>query len=130
MPKNKGGKALSSSSNNNDGKNKKSSQGSEENASSKLKPANHVKVRHILCEKQSKINEAYQKLQAGESFSSVAEHYSEDKARQGGSLGWMSRGSMVGAFQEKAFAQPIGKFSEPFKSQFGYHILLVEDRKA
>lgn len=39
--------------------------------------------------------EAYEKLQAGESFASVAEKYSEDKARQGGSLGWQVRGQMV-----------------------------------
>lgn len=61
----------------------------------KLKTANSVKVRHILCEKQGKITEALEKLNAGESFASVAEKYSEDKARSGGSLGWMVRGSMV-----------------------------------
>ena len=61
----------------------------------KVKAANHVKVRHILCEKLSKLQEAEAKLEAGESFSSVAEKYSEDKARSGGSLGWMTRGSMV-----------------------------------
>jgi len=88
-----------------------------------------VKVRHILCEKHSKIMEAYEKLKAGEAFDKVASAYSEDKARQGGSLGWMVRGSMVGPFQERAFSQSIGKYSEPFKTQFGYHVLLVEDRQ-
>eukprot|EP00727_Mastigamoeba_balamuthi_P004793 m51a1_g14311 putative peptidyl-prolyl cis-trans isomerase nima-interacting 4-like (122) ;mRNA; r:493305-493775 len=97
--------------------------------SGKVKPANHVKCRHILCEKQGKITEALAKLQEGQSFASVATAYSEDKARDGGNLGWMARGSMVGAFQERAFAQPIGKYTEPFKTQFGWHILLVEDRK-
>jgi len=103
---------------------------SESSGEEKVKAANHVKVRHILCEKHSKIQEAYAKLQEGDSFASVAEKFSEDKARQGGSLGWMARGSMVGEFQEKAFSQPIGKISDPFKTKFGYHILLVEDRKA
>jgi len=98
-----------------------------------------VKVRHILCEKQSKLFEAQKHLQgytdddgnkvAPKSFATVAETYSEDKARQGGSLGWQSRGQMVGAFQDKAFSQPIGVPSEPFKTQFGWHILLVEDKK-
>ena len=95
----------------------------------KVKPANHVKCRHILCEKQGKIMEALEKLKAGQSFASVAQAYSEDKARDGGNLGWMARGSMVGPFQERAFSAPIGKYTEPFKTQFGWHILLVEDRK-
>lgn len=100
-----------------------------------LKPANSIKVRHILCEKQSKCLEAMALLKTGQSFSSVAEKFSEDKARQGGSLGWMSRGSMVGAFQEAAFAlqpstadKPIYT-DPPIRTQFGYHIIMVEDRK-
>lgn len=48
-------------------------------------------VRHILCEKQSKILEALEKLRNGVSFDKVATEYSEDKARNGGSLGWMTR---------------------------------------
>lgn len=46
-----------------------------------------------------KILEALQMLKDGNSFASVAEKYSEDKAKQGGSLGWLARGGMVGAFQ-------------------------------
>ena len=102
---------------------------------SKLKTANAVKVRPILCEKQGKALEAIALLKAGQSFSSVAEKYSEDKARQGGSLGWMSRGSMVGAFQEAAFKltpsssdRPIYT-DPPVKTQFGYHVIMVEERK-
>lgn len=79
---------------NNNKKNKEEKNEKSEN-SQKLKTANHVKVRHILCEKQSKIEEVYKKLQQGESFDSLAREYSEDKARHGGSLGWMARGSMV-----------------------------------
>lgn len=78
-------------------------------------------------------------MDAGVAFATVAEKYSEDKARQGGSLGWMARGkkskkktknkinsnmnvgSMVGPFQDKAFEQPIGQYSqEPVKTKFGY----------
>lgn len=79
---------------------------------------------------QSKIMEALQKLQEGQNFAEVAKNYSEDKARQGGDLGWKNRGEMVGPFQDAAFAQPIGVYtSTPVKTQFGYHIILVEDRK-
>ncbi|KAI9031177.1 hypothetical protein DFJ74DRAFT_698619 [Hyaloraphidium curvatum] len=91
-------------------------------------------VRHILCEKHSRIMEAMEKIKAGERFDKVAEAYSEDKAKAGGSLGWMVRGSMVGAFQEAAFAlkpstcdKPV--MAGPVKTQHGYHLIMVEDRK-
>jgi NIMA-interacting peptidyl-prolyl cis-trans isomerase 4 len=53
-----------------------------------------VKVRHILCEKYSKIQDALAKLKEGVPFAEVAKQYSEDKARHGGDLGWLVRGSM------------------------------------
>ncbi|CAO3638296.1 unnamed protein product [Cunninghamella blakesleeana] len=68
---------------------------------SKLKAANSIKVRHILCEKHAKVMEAMSKLKEDNMrFDKVAEQYSEDKAKAGGSLGWMTRGSMVGTFQD------------------------------
>lgn len=103
--------------------------------SSKLKTANALKVRHIMCEKQGKILEALAALKEGQSFSAVAEKFSEDKAKAGGSLGWLARGNMVGPFQEAAFnlqpstaASPIYT-DPPVKTKFGYHIIMVEDRK-
>ncbi|KAI8921016.1 hypothetical protein PhCBS80983_g02234 [Powellomyces hirtus] len=101
----------------------------------KLKAANALKVRHILCEKHSKCMEAMGKLKEKVSFDKVAEQFSEDKAKAGGSLGWMVRGSMVGAFQDAAFAlQPstVGNpiyTDPPVKTNFGYHIIMVEERK-
>uniref|UniRef100_A0A663EIB9 Peptidyl-prolyl cis-trans isomerase n=2 Tax=Accipitriformes TaxID=2558200 RepID=A0A663EIB9_AQUCH len=92
-------------------------------------------VRHILCEKQGKAMEAMEKLKSGQRFSEVASQYSEDKARQGGDLGWMTRGSMVGPFQEAAFALPVSSMDKPVytdppvKTKFGYHIIMVEGRK-
>ncbi|XP_030751096.1 peptidyl-prolyl cis-trans isomerase NIMA-interacting 4 isoform X2 [Sitophilus oryzae] len=94
-----------------------------------------VKVRHILCEKQGKCLEALEKLKAGQKFPEVAAAYSEDKARSGGDLGWMTRGSMVGPFQEAAFALPISSVNNPIytdppvKTKFGYHIIMVEGKK-
>ena len=92
-----------------------------------------VKVRHILCEKQSKSLEALAALQAGGKFNEVATQFSEDKARSGGDLGWMTRGSMVGPFQDAAFALPNSTVGNPnyvqVKTKFGYHILMVEDKK-
>lgn len=108
-----------------------------------------VKVRHILCEKQSKALEAMERLKTGEGFNQVAVNFSEDKARSGvglimisllyrifqGDLGWMTRGSMVGPFQDAAFALPISSISNPIytdppiKTKFGYHIIMVEAKK-
>nr|XP_039325288.1 peptidyl-prolyl cis-trans isomerase NIMA-interacting 4-like [Saimiri boliviensis boliviensis] len=74
---------------------------------------NVVKVRHILCEKHGKIMEAMEKLKSGMRFNEVAAQYSEVKARQGGDLGWMTRGSMVGSFQEVAFPLPVSGMDKP-----------------
>ncbi|KAI5620623.1 peptidyl-prolyl cis-trans isomerase NIMA-interacting 4 [Silurus asotus] len=92
-------------------------------------------VRHILCEKHGKCMEAMEKLKSGVRFSEVASQYSEDKARQGGDLGWMTRGSMVGPFQEAAFALSVSTMDKPVytdppvKTKFGYHIIMVEGKK-
>lgn len=94
-----------------------------------------VKVRHILCEKQSKSLEALEKIKSGMKFNEVAAQYSEDKARNGGDLGWMTRGSMVGPFQDAAFALPVSTLGNPVytdppvKTKFGYHIIMVEGKK-
>ncbi|KAI9032638.1 hypothetical protein CLU79DRAFT_727229 [Phycomyces nitens] len=102
----------------------------------KLKPATAVKVRHILCEKHGRVMEAIAKIkEENMRFDKVAELYSEDKAKAGGALGWLIRGAMVGAFQDAAFAlqpstcdKPV--FTDPpVKTKFGYHLIMVEDRK-
>ncbi|EDV19894.1 uncharacterized protein TRIADDRAFT_51090 [Trichoplax adhaerens] len=101
----------------------------------KSKGGTAVKVRHILCEKHSKVMEAMAKLKEGIAFNQVATQYSEDKARQGGDLGWMTRGSMVGPFQEAAFnLEPSTVASPsytdpPVKTKFGYHIIMIEGKK-
>ncbi|KIM28037.1 hypothetical protein M408DRAFT_147414 [Serendipita vermifera MAFF 305830] len=102
----------------------------------KLKAANAVNVRHILCEKHSRATEALEKIRAGERFDKVATEYSEDKAKAGGSLGWQSRGSMVGPFQDAAFALQVSTVDRPVmppgglvKTNFGYHIIMVEGRR-
>lgn len=115
---------------------KKESKPKEEDKSGKEKKGGTaVKVRHILCEKQSKVLEALEKLKSGVKFPDVASQYSEDKARQGGDLGWMIRGSMVGDFQDAAFKLPISTVNNPVytdppvKTKFGYHIIMVEGKK-
>ncbi|EPS65123.1 hypothetical protein M569_09659, partial [Genlisea aurea] len=99
-----------------------------------------LSARHILCEKQGKINEAYKKLQDGwlsngdkvppAEFAKLAAEYSEcPSGKKGGDLGWFPRGKMAGPFQDVAFNTPVGVTSAPFKSTHGYHIILSEGRK-
>ncbi|KAG9246618.1 hypothetical protein BJ878DRAFT_540123 [Calycina marina] len=104
-----------------------------EEKASKVKPAQQVNVRHILCEKFSKKEEALQKLNAGAKFDEVAKEYSEDKPRAGGALGWKSRGDLDTKFEEAAFDLESSTTASPkykeVKTEFGYHILMVEGRK-
>ncbi|KAG8955172.1 Peptidyl-prolyl cis-trans isomerase pin4 [Tulasnella sp. 424] len=135
MPPKKGDKKDNNKSDSNKGKGKgKKDEESSASGSSKLKTANSVNVRHILCEKHSKAVEAMEKINEGTSFNKVAQEYSEDKAKSGGSLGWMVRGSMVGPFQDAAFALQPSTVDKPVTSEIiktvhGYHIIMVEGRK-
>ncbi|KAI4126462.1 MAG: hypothetical protein LQ347_004968 [Umbilicaria vellea] len=102
-------------------------------SSSKLKPATSINTRHILCEKHSKKEEALAKLRDGAKFDEVAKEFSEDKARQGGSLGWKVRGSLDAAFEKAAYDLEPSTTNNPkyveIKSGHGYHIIMVEGRK-
>ncbi|TVU09510.1 hypothetical protein EJB05_42987 [Eragrostis curvula] len=110
----------------------------------------YVKARHVLCEKQGKINEAYKNcrmdgwtmetrchllslLRAYKALMQnieIAQEYSEcPSGKKGGDLGWFPRGKMAGPFQEVAFSTPVGATSAPFKSTHGYHFILCEGRK-
>ncbi|VUZ49974.1 unnamed protein product [Hymenolepis diminuta] len=130
MPKGKGSASKGPS-----GSKKSGDSAVEGNSKPVAKGGTAVKVRHILCEKQSKALEAIEQLKEGQRFNAVAEQYSEDKARSGGDLGWMTRGSMVGPFQEAAFALPISSVDKPVytdppvKTKFGYHVIMVEGKK-
>ncbi|KAI4933077.1 Peptidyl-prolyl cis-trans isomerase pin4 [Alternaria conjuncta] len=99
----------------------------------KLKPATSINVRHILCEKHSKKEEALEKLRNGAKFDEVAREMSEDKARQGGSLGWKVRGSLMQDFEKVAYELEPSTTASPkigeVKTSEGYHIVMVEGRK-
>lgn len=119
------------------GKGKPAGEGSEgkKGKEAKAGTGTSVKVRHILCSKQSKALEAITRLNNGDKFNVVAQEMSEDKAKSGGDLGWQIRGQMVGPFQEAAFNLPKSSISnpiftqEPVKTVHGYHVIMVEDKK-
>ncbi|MCJ1256406.1 Peptidyl-prolyl cis-trans isomerase pin4 [Lignoscripta atroalba] len=114
------------------GKDKDDNKSSDASAS-KLKAANSINARHILCEKHSKKEEALAKLNSGTKFDDVAREFSEDKARQGGSLGWKVRGSLDNAFEKAAYDLEPSTTGNPkwveVKTGHGYHIIMVEGRK-
>ncbi|TIA93191.1 hypothetical protein E3P99_00327 [Wallemia hederae] len=93
------------------------------------KGAQAVQLRHILTEKHGKAAEALEKIKNGENFAKVAMEYSQDKARAGGLLGMKQKTELVEPISSIAFNLPINEPSEVVKSEFGYHILLVEARK-
>ena len=70
-------------------------------------------------------------VEKGKDFSFMAELYSCDQvsAKQGGSLGCFGKGQMVKEFESRAFSNPIGEVSEVFKTQYGYHIMIVDKRE-
>ncbi len=78
-----------------------------------------------LVKAQSVLKEA----RAGGDFSALAKKYSQDpgSARQGGDLGWALRGAYVQAFADKLFSMKAGETSEPVKTQFGYHIIRLDE---
>ena len=76
----------------------------------------------------AKANAIEKRLAAGEDFAKVAKEESDDvgSGANGGDLGSFRHGQMVPEFEKVAFVQPVGKVSEPIKTQFGYHIIKVQ----
>ncbi len=96
-----------------------------------------VKVRHILIKDEARANEVANKAKSGENWDDLAKTYSEDvKTRDsGGDLSWIARGNLVidnkqvPEFEEAAFAAKIGEIFGPVKSQVGFQIGKVDDKK-
>jgi len=99
--------------------------------------SDYVHARHILLRSQGDDPEARQRLASirdsiesgAASFAEMARMHSDDgSASQGGDLGWFGRGQMVEAFEEAAFNAEPGTLVGPVKSNFGYHLIRVEQK--
>lgn len=95
-----------------------------------LKP--EIKASHILVEDEKTAKEVETKLKENKaSFEDLAKEYSKDpgSAANGGDLGWFGAGKMVPEFEEAAYKLKVGETSPIVKSDFGYHIIKLTDKK-
>lgn len=90
-----------------------------------------VQASHILLEDEETAKEMINKLQAGDDFVDLAKKYSIDdtSSASGGELGFFGKGEMVKEFEDAAYSLHVGEISEPVKSQYGYHIIKVTNKK-
>lgn len=97
----------------------------------KLKPEEEVQARHILVETEDKAKELKEKIKGGADFSVVAKENSKDPGSKddGGNLGYFGHGQMVPQFEEVVFKLAKGDVSDPVKTQFGWHLIKIEDKR-
>lgn len=94
-------------------------------------PIDEAHARHILVEKKDEADDVLAKLKAGGDFAALAKEKSKDpgSGANGGDLGYFAKGQMVKPFEEATFALKPGEISEPVQSQFGWHIIKLEDKR-
>ncbi len=90
-----------------------------------------VRARHILVESEEEAKAILEQLKGGADFATLAKEKSKDPGgADGGDLGYFSKDQMVPEFAEVAFKMYPGQLSNPVKTQFGWHIIKVEDKRA
>jgi peptidyl-prolyl cis-trans isomerase C len=100
-----------------------------EDAAKAQKPEEEVHARHILVPTEDAAKAALKRVQNGEDFAKVATELSKDPGSEGGDLGYFTKDRMVPEFADAAFKLKIGEVSQPVKTQFGWHIIKVEDKR-
>ncbi len=89
-----------------------------------------VRARHILVETREEAEEIYVELEEGADFATLARERSTGlSAPAGGDLGFYPRENLVAPFADVAWSMEVGEISEPVETQFGWHVIMVEDRR-
>lgn len=84
---------------------------------------------HILVEEEDKAREIYEKIKNGGNFEELAKEYSTCPSKEkGGNLGTFTKGQMVKEFEDAVFENEVGTITEPVKTQFGYHIIKINQK--
>ncbi|MEJ2718423.1 MAG: peptidylprolyl isomerase, partial [Deltaproteobacteria bacterium] len=103
---------------------------------SEFTPPEEIKARHILLKTQAQANRVLQQIKEGKDFAELAKKYSIDPAAaKGGRLElpdgreWLPKGSFEASFDHVLFGIPKGGIGGPIKTQFGWHILKVDDKR-
>jgi peptidyl-prolyl cis-trans isomerase C len=101
-----------------------------EDASKQISGEQEVHARHILVETEDEAKAIEEELKKGADFAELAKKKSKDPgASDGGDLGFFTKDQMVPEFSNVAFTLEPGKISDPVKSQFGWHIIKVEEKR-
>ncbi len=96
----------------------------------KIAPEPEVRARHILLKTEQEAKDVVKQLKNGADFVELAKKSSDGPSAQtGGDLGYFSRGQMVKPFEDAAFALKPGQISDPVQTEFGWHVIKVEDRR-
>lgn len=98
--------------------------------SKKVEETERIRARHILVASEKEAQSILDKLNKGEKFEDLAKQYSLDGSKDfGGDLGYFTAPEMVPAFSKAAFALKQGEISKPVKTDLGWHVIRLEDRK-
>jgi peptidyl-prolyl cis-trans isomerase C len=101
-----------------------------EEAASQMGGDDEVRARHILVESEDEAKQIVDELKKGGDFAELAKKKSKDPgASDGGDLGYFTKEQMVPEFSKVAFETEPGKITDPVKSQFGWHVIKVEDKR-
>jgi peptidyl-prolyl cis-trans isomerase C len=101
-----------------------------EDASKQISGEQEVHARHILVETEDEAKQVAEELKKGADFAELAKKKSKDPgASDGGDLGFFTKDQMVPEFSAVAFSLEPGKISDPVKTQFGWHIIKVEEKR-
>lgn len=101
-----------------------------EKEAAQVNESERVHARHILVETQEEAAQLKERIAAGEDFAELAREFSKDgSAQYGGDLGFFAADEMVQPFSDAAFALEAGQLSDPVQTQFGWHLIKLEERK-